>query len=85
MLAGLILSVTASSFAQKPKTDANIVGHVTNNGSHLPYANISLKGTTIGTLADETDHFQLVNCPPGTYLLVANSLGYKTQEKSVLV
>ncbi|MDP3431526.1 MAG: TonB-dependent receptor, partial [Bacteroidota bacterium] len=85
MLAGLILSVTAISFAQKPKTDANIVGHVTNNGSHLPYANISLKGTTIGALTDETGHFQLVNCPPGTYLLVANSLGYKTQEKPVIV
>ncbi|MBW8333891.1 MAG: TonB-dependent receptor [Prolixibacteraceae bacterium] len=85
MLAGLILSVTAISFAQKPKTDANIVGHVTNNGAHLPYANISLKGTTIGTLTDESGHFQLVNCPPGTYFLVANSLGYKTQEKHVIV
>lgn len=85
MLTGIIMSVSSISFAQKAKTDANIVGHVTNNGAHLPYANVSLKGTTIGTLTDETGHFQLVNCPPGNYILSASSLGYKTQEKPVVV
>ncbi len=81
----IALILTLNLSAQKVKTDANVVGHVTNNGSHLPYANVSLKGTTIGTLTDETGHFQLVNCPPGTYTISASSLGYKTMDKPVVV
>lgn len=85
LLTGIALSAATVSFAQKAKTDANIVGHVVSESIHLPYANVSLKGTTIGTLTDETGHYQLVNCPPGTYTLSAASLGYKTQEKQVIV
>ena len=81
----VICAAAITVFASEPKTDANIVGHVTSNGSHLPYASISLKGTTIGTITDETGHYQLINCPPGTYSLIASSLGYKTQEKPVIV
>lgn len=84
MLAAVCLAVMPS-FAQKQKSDTNIVGHVVSNQSHLPFANISLKGTTIGTLTDETGHFQLINCPPGTYKLAASSLGYKSEEKQIVL
>lgn len=84
MLAALCASAI-TVFAAEPKTDANIIGHVTSKGSHLAYASISLKGTTIGIITDETGHYQLINCPPGTYSVVASSLGYKTQEKPVVV
>jgi len=81
----MLCFATAYSPAQKVKTDANIVGHVASGSTHLPYANVGLKGTTIGTLTDETGHFQLVNCPPGTYILTASSLGFKAQEKPVVI
>ncbi|MBL7965482.1 MAG: TonB-dependent receptor [Prolixibacteraceae bacterium] len=84
VLALLHVAMT-TAFAQKPKTDANIVGHIASGITHLPYANVSLKGTTVGTLTDETGHFQLVNCPPGSYILTASSLGYKPEEKEVVV
>ena len=80
----LILSFTALP-AQKQKTDANIVGHVTSLGEHLHYATISVKGTTIGTFTDETGHFQLTNMPSGEMTVVASCVGYKPAEKTLVI
>ncbi|WP_394697668.1 carboxypeptidase-like regulatory domain-containing protein [uncultured Sunxiuqinia sp.] len=55
------------SNAQKLKTDASIIGQVVSNDEHLPFASISVKGTTMETVTDETGHYQLVNLPEGTY------------------
>ena len=84
VLLALCMSVMSVN-AQKTKTDANIVGHIVSGKSHLPFANISLKGTTIGTLTDETGHYQLINCPPGTYTLTASSLGFKSHDEQVTI
>ena len=59
----LLLSFTQNNYAQKIKTDANIVGHVVCCGEHIPFATVSVKGTTIGTTTDETGHYQLINLP----------------------
>jgi len=63
-------------------TDAHLIGDVQANGQHIPFANIVLKGTTIGTVADGTGHFQLLNLPVGTYTAVASAIGYTSQEKT---
>lgn len=70
---------------RKPKSDANINGHVTaaSTGEHLPYITIVVKGTTIGTATDATGHYFLKNMPAGTFTLTASALGYKTEEKKV--
>ena len=72
-------------YADKPKTDANIVGHVTSEGRHLPFVSVGIKGTTIGTTTDETGHFQLINLPTGTYTLTISFVGYKPQYKEVIL
>lgn len=64
-------------------TDANIVGHVTNEGEHLPFVTISIKGTTIGTVSDDTGHYKLNHLPVGTITLQASSVGYRTAEKEI--
>jgi outer membrane receptor for ferrienterochelin and colicins len=79
----LLLFITLINYAQKEKTDANIVGHVVANGQHIPFANIGIKGTTIGTATDETGHFQLVNLPIGEFTVSASTVGYKTQERRI--
>lgn len=71
--------------AQKTKTDANIIGHVTNSGKHLSFVSIGLKGTTIGTVTDETGHYQLINLPTGEQFITVSMIGYKPQEKKVLL
>lgn len=61
-------------------TDANLVGHVTCCGKHIPFANIAFVGTTIGTSTDHTGHYQIVNIPEGSYTVRVSSLGYKRKE-----
>ena len=75
--------LTVHLLAQKTKTDANIVGHVVSGTEHLPYVTVSLKGTTIGTMTDETGHYQLVNVPVGKHTIVVSSVGYKRAEVEV--
>ena len=72
-------------YADKPKTDANIVGHVTSEGRHLPFVTVGIKGTTIGTTTDETGHFQLINLPTGIHTLTISFVGYKPQYKEVIL
>jgi len=78
-----IIIVCQFSNAQKLKTDANVIGHVVCCGNHLSFATVGLKGTTIGTVTDETGHFQLVNMPVGKQTIFVSILGYKPQELTV--
>jgi outer membrane receptor for ferrienterochelin and colicins len=71
-------------FSQK-KTDANIIGHVVCCGSHIPFATVSVKGTTMGISTDETGHYQLFNLPAGMFTIKAHSVGYKPLERVVFV
>ena len=78
----IFLSVLMLIFvaAKAQNSDANIIGHVVCNGEHLPFVNVVVKGTTIGTATDVTGHYQLNNMPVGDIVLVADAIGYKPQE-----
>ncbi len=80
-----LVSLIQITYAQKTKTDANIIGHVVCCGKHIPYATISVKGTTIGITTDESGHYHLINLPVGELTIVAQSLGYKPQEKTISI
>jgi len=80
-----LLTLAQLSMAQKHYSDANIVGHVVCQGKHIPFASVSLKGSTIGTSTDETGHFQLINLPVGEQIIVVTNIGYKTQERKITV
>lgn len=81
----LLLSLSQIIFAQREKTDANIVGHVTCCGEHIPFATIYVEGSTTGTTTDETGHYQLINLPEGTLIIRAQCIGYipKSVELSI--
>ncbi|MCG8699146.1 MAG: TonB-dependent receptor [Bacteroidales bacterium] len=81
----LLIIATQTGFSQKTKTDANIIGHVVCCEKHLPFATVGVKGTTIGTLSDETGHFHLVNLPAGIHTVYVSMVGYKSTEKTVVL
>ena len=83
MLCILILN-TLILFSQK-KTDANVFGHVVGNNTHIPFATVSIKGTTMGVNTDETGHYNLINLPEGTYTLIARYVGFKPSEKEITI
>ncbi|MFV0331708.1 MAG: TonB-dependent receptor [Dysgonomonas sp.] len=67
------------------RTDANIFGHVINRqtGEHVPFINVVLKNTTIGISTDATGHYALKNLPEGKFIVVAEGIGFKPQEKEI--
>lgn len=81
--------VLSTTWAEEDNTlnpsDANIVGHIIDKKTreHVPYINVFLQGTTIGTSSDGTGHFYLKNLPEGKFVLVMKAIGYKTIEKDV--
>ncbi|MDD2513483.1 MAG: TonB-dependent receptor [Proteiniphilum sp.] len=76
-----------SLFAQADASDAMLFGDVKVKGTnnHIPYATIFVKGTTMGTAADETGHFKLAHLPEGKQTIVAQFVGFKPQEVEVIM
>ena len=71
--------------ANAQHTDANVFGDVQSAGEHVPFANVYLEGTTIGTTTDATGHYMLIDLPVGKHILVAKSMGFKASKKEITV
>lgn len=84
----LLLGVLLVGVVQaQDKSDAMLFGDVksTTTQEHIPYVRIAVKGTNMGTVADGTGHFKLAHLPVGKCVIVAQVIGYKTQEKEVVM
>lgn len=81
ILIGLVFPYSLA-FAQH---DAHLTGHVLDaeTGEHLPFVNVQLKGTNIGTVTDESGHYLLKDLPLGRQIIVFSYVGYETEELPV--
>lgn len=81
-----LFSSNFTSFAQQ-ESEANIYGHVLDaaNHEHMPFVNVSLKGTTFGTSTNENGHYILEHLPVGKHIVVVSFVGYKTIEREVIL
>ena len=80
----ILLQCSITGFAQNI-SDEHVTGHVVNKLSkeYIPFINISLKGTTLGTITDATGHYFLKNLPAGKYIMVVSGVGYKTVARDI--
>jgi TonB-linked SusC/RagA family outer membrane protein len=80
----LLLAFTSTAFAQEP---GNIAGIVTNAVSLEPLAGVqlSIEGTTRGTISNAEGRFLIMNVPAGTYTVRAELLGFGDVEETVTV
>ncbi len=75
----IFLFIANTSSAQK------ISGTVfSDKGDLLPYASVTIKGTSTGTSANNKARFSF-SVAPGTYTVVCQHIGYKTEEKNITV
>jgi len=82
----LFVSLYVTSIFSQQKTDANIFGHVIGSDSvHIPFATISIRGTTYGVNTDDTGHYILINIPIGTHIIKAQSVGCKPVEREITI
>ena len=65
--------------------EATITGHVSSEGQAIPFVNIYLKNTKIGTASDEFGNYSLKNVDAGTYTLVASIMGYAPFEQRISI
>ncbi|MBN2571967.1 MAG: TonB-dependent receptor [Ignavibacteriales bacterium] len=65
--------------------DTVISGKVTSNSTPIPFANIVIKGTSVGTVSDNDGNFYLMNLPQGTYTIIVSSIGYKPIQKTIVI
>ncbi len=79
--------IIVSMQAQGQKTDAMLFGGVKSEstGKHIPFVNIIVKGTNIGTTTDISGHYKLTDLPVGKNIVIASAIGYKKQEKEVVM
>ncbi|MDT3388322.1 MAG: carboxypeptidase-like regulatory domain-containing protein, partial [Bacteroidota bacterium] len=81
----LLLLVGHIAVCGQTGSDEHLFGHVKDKVTKefIPYINITIKGTTISTVADGSGHYFLKNVPAGKYTLVVSGIGYKTIEKDI--
>ncbi len=72
-----LLFIMGLSFSQSKRAKAIIEGSVISEGKYIPYATVSIDGTTVATSTDINGHFSLTNIPVGTFDVRAKSIGYK--------
>lgn len=78
------LLITVLGFAQ---TKGTITGTLTDkdlNNEPLPFANVVIKGTTVGVTTDETGKYTIM-IEPGSYTIQFSFLGYESIEEKVEV
>jgi outer membrane receptor for ferrienterochelin and colicins len=63
----------------------HIYGQVTHKGKPVPYANISIKGASVGAVSDQNGHYLIDYVPPGKQVVVVSVMGYQTKETDVMV
>lgn len=82
-LASYLLLLSTLVYSQ----EARIKGKITaaSDSSAIAGAMIQLKGTTLGTAADNDGLFHINKLKPGTYTLRASLIGYETVEKNITV
>jgi iron complex outermembrane receptor protein len=54
-------------------------------GQPVEFANVSLKGTTLGASTTQDGKFNIDNIPTGTHTLVVSSIGFSTVSRSISV
>lgn len=73
----LLISLSYVGFSQTGTIEGIVLDKELDN-SPLPFANVFVKGTSLGTTTDFDGNFTLNNIPSGTYTIVFSFVGYET-------
>lgn len=80
----LLLAAVPGALAQADT--GKIKGSIKDSGlGALPYANVMLRGTTLGAITSENGSFEIAKIPAGQYLLLVSSVGYESITRSVTI
>ena len=66
-----------NTFAQNGEVRGRVFNPVNNDG--VPFANVVILGTDLGTVSDEEGNYVLPDIPPGLYNIRASFVGFRTK------
>lgn len=81
----LLISVLAILSPRLQAQNGAVAGVVSDEKGGLPFANVLLVGTDMGTICDEDGAFLLERVSPGTYELQISYVGFSTAHRKVAV
>lgn len=84
----MLMCISTSLFAVNPIKEGNMIsGHVIerNTEDDIAYASILILENRKGTTSNEQGQFEFHKLPAGEYTLRVQALGYRTQEKKIIV
>lgn len=79
----LFIGTTMTAFGQATGSIQGIIK--TSDGSAGEYVNVTLEGTSKGTIADRNGYFEIKNVRPGSYSLLVSYIGLETQKQQIEV
>jgi len=79
-----LLFISVLSFAQNKGTITGTLTDKEVNNEPLPFANVLIKGTTIGTTTDDKGKYT-ISIPAGNYTVVFSFVGYENIEEKIEV
>lgn len=77
------LIISADEPKSPPPSVIIIEGSIASGNEQIPFASVSIKGTTIGTAADASGKFRLSNPPVGQHTVIISAIGYKPYHHEV--
>jgi iron complex outermembrane receptor protein len=79
-----LLMMLVGSAALLAQTTGSVSGTVkTSDGTPAEFVNVTLEGTSKGTVADHHGNYKINNLNPGTYTIVASFIGLEGQKQSI--
>jgi iron complex outermembrane receptor protein len=76
-----LLLLSSVSFAQT----GSINGRITSGSELVPFATVTLAGTTIGTTTNIKGYYTIKNIAPASYEVVFTAIGYETEKLNITV
>jgi len=85
IITGIVFFISLIATSQNTGSIAGKLIDKEFNNEPLPFANVIIKGTTVGTISDDDGLYILDDLEAGTYTIVYSFVGYETQEIEVRV
>lgn len=65
--------------------NGELKGHLSGENEDLPFANVFVKNTQIGTTSDESGNYLISELKPGSYTIIVSFVGHISEKKQVLI
>ena len=81
----LLVQIVLVAFSVAPTSAATLSGFVrgANDGEALPYANVAVRGTTLGAVTNQKGYYVIAGIPAGEYEISFSYVGYRTDVRAV--